>query len=343
MNPKNIWIPVIIGLGIVILLFFFDSNVTISNLQLLFDADTVGILLTVCTMAARHFGYAYRLRIISDQELSWMRCIIIIILWEFASAVTPSVVGGTAVAIFILKMEGLNIGKSIAFVIVTAILDNIFFVIAAPLVLIMAPGQVFPNVSAADLQIGNSLPYFFFINYGLIAIYTLAMSFGLFVKPRAFKSLLLKMTSFQWLGKWKLKAIEYGGQIMTASSELKGKNAKYWLTISAITIVIWGSRYLTLNTIVYSFTAVSMDEHLVIFSRQVIMWIVMLISPTPGSSGTAEYFFIPFFQEYLKEYTFITAIFWRAMTYYPYLILGALVLPRWLKKVFSKKRHKKTP
>ena len=342
LNPKNIWIPVLIGLGIVFLLFYYDPNVTIYNLNLIFDAKSSGVMLTLATLAIRHLGYAYRLRIISDKEISWIRCIVIIVLWEFASAVTPSVVGGTAVAIFILTMEGLNFGKSIAFVMVTAILDNMFFVVAAPTVMILASGQVFPEVEAIQLQIGNSLPYFFFISYALIAVYTFIMSYGLFAKPRAFKWILLKLTSLKWSKKWRMKASEYGDQIITASSELMGKSSKYWIPISLVTIVIWCSRYLTLNTIASAFSYVSMGDHLMIFSRQVIMWIVMLISPTPGSSGTAEYFFIPFFQEYLNEYTFISAIFWRSVTYYPYLLLGALVLPRWLKKVFSNKGQKKT-
>jgi len=77
---------------------------------------------------------------------------------------------------------------------------------------------------------------------------------------------------------------------------------------------------------------------MVIFSRQIIMWIVMLISPTPGSSGTAEYFFTQFFFQYLRDYTFVSAIFWRLMSYYPYLLLGAIFLPRWVKKHFFEKK-----
>ncbi|MEQ6119888.1 lysylphosphatidylglycerol synthase transmembrane domain-containing protein [Reichenbachiella sp. MALMAid0571] len=341
LNPRNVWIPVILGIGIVFFLFYNDPNVTSDNLHLIFDANKEGVFFSLLTLILRHAGYAYRLRLITDNEISWMRCIVIIVLWEFASAVTPSVVGGTAVAVFILTMEGLNFGKSLAFVMVTAILDNLFFVLAAPGVMLLAQGQVFPDVEAANLQIGNSLPYFFFISYGLIAIYTLIMSYGLFAKPRSFKWILLKVTSWGWLDKWRHQASMYGDQIIMASSELRGKHAKYWLMIASITIFIWCMRYITLNSIVSSFADVSFGEHMVIFSRQVIMWIVMLISPTPGSSGTAEYFFIPFFEQYLGSYTFISAIFWRLLTYYPYLLLGAIVLPKWIKKVFFKNKHKK--
>ncbi len=338
LNPQNVWIPVLLGLGIVFFLFYNDPNVTADNLRLIFDAKPEGVLLSLFTLVLRHVGYAYRLRIIADGQLSWMRCIVIIILWEFASAVTPSVVGGTAVAVFILTMEGLNFGKAMAFVMVTAILDNLFFVLAAPAGMLLAPGQVFPAVEAADLQVGNSLPYFFFISYGLIALYTAIMSYGLFARPRAFKWILLKVTSWGWLNRWKHQASLYGDQIIVASAELKGKKIHYWMLIIGLTLFIWSVRYLTLNTIVASYTTVTFGEHLVIFSRQIIMWIVMLISPTPGSSGTAEYFFIPFFEEYLESYTFISAIFWRMLTYYPYLLLGAIVLPRWVKAVFFKKK-----
>ena len=337
LNPRNIWVPVLLGLGIVAFIFYNDPNVTTENLSLILHASSGGVFLSLLTLGFRLFGYAFRLRLISDNEISWSKAVVIIMLWEFASAVTPSVVGGTAVAVFIFMAEGINFGKSLAFVMVTAILDNLFFVVAAPSVMLLAPGQVFPNMATAQIQIGKSLPYLFFVSYTLIAIYTLVMAYGLFVRPRAFKWILLKVTTLKWLNKWRLQAGTYGDQIITASAEIKHKQWKYWLAISLITVFIWCSRYFTLNAIVTSFVNVSVGDHLVIFSRQVIMWIVMLISPTPGSSGTAEYFFLPFFEEYLDSYTFISAIFWRILTYYPYLILGAIVLPRWVKNRFFKK------
>ena len=68
------------------------------------------------------------------------------------------------------------------------------------------------------------------------------------------------------------------------------------------------------------------------------MWIVMMISPTPGSSGTAEFFYGQFFEQFLGKYTFVTSIVWRLLSYYPYLILGAFFLPRWVRQVFFNKK-----
>ena len=32
-------------------------------------------------------------------------------------------------------------------------------------------------------------------------------------------------------------------------------------------------------------------EHMLIYARQLVMWVIMLISPTPGSAGIAEFAF----------------------------------------------------
>ncbi|MDW3211958.1 MAG: lysylphosphatidylglycerol synthase transmembrane domain-containing protein [Reichenbachiella sp.] len=337
LNPNNIWVPILLGLGIVFLLFYFDDNITSDNLKLIFDAKWSSVFVAFLVLLARDAGYAYRIRTLTNQELTWKSSIVVIILWEFASAVTPSVVGGTAVAVFILTYEGINFGKSLAYVMLTAILDNLFFVVAAPIVMLLTKGVIFPSVETFDLQIGSSLQFFFFLSYGLIAVYTLVMSYGLFAKPRAFKWFLLKMTSMKWLKRWKVKANQYGDEIIIASSEIKGKMAQYWIKISLATIFIWCARYLMLNSLVSAYTEITIPEHMVIFSRQIIMWIVMLISPTPGSSGTAEFFFNQFFNEYLDSYTFVSSIFWRLMSYYPYLLLGAIFLPRWVRSKFFKK------
>jgi len=288
----------------------------------------------------RDLGYVFRIREVTDRHLTWGRAIYVIILWEFASAVTPSVVGGSAVAAFILHKEGIKLGKALAFVMVTAIMDNLFFVIAAPIIMLFARGDIFPDSRVLELKIGSSLEYLFWVSYALYAIYSSLMAAGLFYRPRVFKWILLKIFSIKWLKKWKYNANEYGDQIIEASRQLKGKSYNYWAMLIVLTIFIWSYRYLMLNALISAYNAVSITGHLMIFARQIIMWIVMMISPTPGSSGTAEFFFAQFFDEFLMEYTFVTSITWRLLSYYPYLILGAIFLPRWIRQVFFIKNKK---
>jgi uncharacterized protein (TIRG00374 family) len=339
LNPNKVWLPILIGLGIIFAMFYFDPTVNANTLNSVFDAAPLWIFLAILVILFRDAGYVYRIREITGRELSWSRSIYVIIIWEFASAVTPSVVGGTAVAMFILNKEGIKMGKAIAYVMVTAILDNLFFVIGAPIILYFAQGNIFPDSKILESQMERSLQGIFWVSYSLYAGYTLLMALGLFYKPRVFKWVLIKIFSIKFLRKWKHDAQEYGNQIIQASQELSGKKWNYWLPLVLVTIFIWSSRYLMLNALISAYVPLSVSENVIVFARQVIMWIVMMISPTPGSSGTAEFFFGQFFTQFLGNYTFVASILWRLLTYYPYLLLGAIFLPRWIKQVFFKKKE----
>jgi len=338
LNPNKVWVPILIGLAIVIAMFYFDPNLTVENLRVVVDASPFFIFLSILVILVRDFGYVYRIRELTDRHLTWTRAFYVIMLWEFASAVTPSVVGGTAVAMFILNKEGIKMGKAIAYVMVTAIFDNLFFVIGAPIILYFAQGNIFPESKLLESQVGSSLQALFWISYALYASYSLLMALGLFYKPRAFKWILIKVFSIRFLRKWKHDAKEYGDQIIDASKLLRGKNSSYWGKIIGATIVVWSARYLMLNALMGAFVPLDLFDNIIVFARQVIMWIVMMISPTPGSSGTAEFFYAQFFEQFLGKYTFVTSIIWRLLSYYPYLILGAIFLPRWIRQVFFNKK-----
>lgn len=338
LNPNKVWVPVLIGLAIVFAMFYLDPNLTTENLRVVVDVSPFFIVLSILVIFLRDFGYVYRIRELTDRHLTWTRSFYVIILWEFASAVTPSVVGGTAVAMFILNKEGIKMGKAIAYVMVTAILDNLFFVIAAPIILFFAKGNIFPESKLLESQLGNSLQALFWISYALYASYSFVMAAALFYKPRVFKWVLIKLFSIRFLRKWKNDAQEYGDQIIDASKLLRGKNSSYWGKIIGATLVVWSARYLMLNALMGAFVPLDLFDNIIVFARQVIMWIVMMISPTPGSSGTAEFFYGQFFEQFLGKYTFVTSIIWRLLSYYPYLILGAIFLPRWIRQVFFKKK-----
>lgn len=329
-----------ISLGIVFYIFFSDPNITTNSLKRIFEAAWVPIFITFLFIFFRGAGYVYRIKTLSINELTWTDSVYVIVLWEFASAVTPSVVGGTAVAVYILLKQGLPLGKALAFVMLTAILDNLFFLVSAPLAIFFTDGQAFPAAGNMQSRIGNSLPYFFYLSYGLIAFYTLVMTYALLIRPRAAKWVLIKITGIRFLKKWRNDAIVQGDELILASKQLRNKASSYWYKIIGATVFVWLARYLILNTLITAYTDLSFADHMLVFARSIIMWIVMLVSPTPGSSGTAEYFFQEFYQPFLGEYTFGVSIFWRLLSYYPYLLLGAIVLPRWIRRTFFKKDKK---
>ncbi|NMM47418.1 lysylphosphatidylglycerol synthase transmembrane domain-containing protein [Marinigracilibium pacificum] len=342
LNPRKVWIPVAIGLAIVVYLFWSDPDMTVSDISNILNAKLLPLLLAVLVLVARDFGYMYRIRALTNHEIEWGSAFYVIILWEFASAVTPSVVGGTAVAVFILMMERMSFGRSLSFVMLTAIFDNLYFLTVAPLVIFFTAGNIFPELTQSftvfgfDFNVDKGLENLFWISFSLILLYTCIMSYALFFRPRAFKWILLKITSIKFLRKFRHAAGKNGDDIILASRQLKGKDWKYWMKILVSTYFIWTARYLMLNCIIASFTSVSFVEHLDILGKEVIMWVIMLISPTPGSSGTAEVSFDLFYSGYLGTNTLGTAILWRLFTYYFYLLLGVIFLPRWIRRIYKR-------
>jgi uncharacterized protein (TIRG00374 family) len=85
-------------------------------------------------------------------------------------------------------------------------------------------------------------------------------------------------------------------------------------------------------------------DHFRIFARQLVMWVAMLITPTPGGSGVAEIMFSRYLGEFipLAGFAVALALLWRLVTYYPYLVIGAFMVPKWINDNFiSKKKSKK--
>ncbi|MEL6412767.1 MAG: lysylphosphatidylglycerol synthase transmembrane domain-containing protein, partial [Bacteroidota bacterium] len=274
-------------------------------------------------------------RVMTHRDLSWLSCFYVIILWEFSASVTPSVVGGGVVAIFLLLKEGVSLGKSLAYVIVASIFDNLFFMAAASLSFLGAYDAAFTEMATLEVKLDTGLKWVFWSSYTFTALYTLIMLLAIFVRPQFFRWALLKLTSIRLLKRWQPVARQHGDEMILASQALQGERWRYWLDVGLATLVAWSARYLVLNLIVASYLSLDFITNLSILGKQVIMWTVMLVSPTPGSSGTAEFFYKQLYGNTLGDYTLITGVLWRLLTNYFYLTLGAIFLPRWIKRIFA--------
>ena len=102
------------------------------------------------------------------------------------------------------------------------------------------------------------------------------------------------------------------------------------------TFASWTARYSIVNCLILAFHSAPIDNF-VVFARQVIMGIIILFSPTPGGSGLAEFMFTDFLGEFIPRGLSATlGLLWRLISYYPYLFIGAIILPRWIRKRFSR-------
>ena len=302
------------------------------------------LFIAILLVGLRVFGYIWRLRILSERELNWKQCFQLILLWEFASAVSPGAIGGTFIALILLAQENINTGRSTAVVLVTSFLDELFFVLMVPLVFFTIGFEsIIPN---AGFELGEiSVPtggimFYFWFGYGVLLVWTLLLGLGILWKPRSIKRVIVAIFGLRILKKWRRGAVNWGQDIVVASKHFQGKGLGFWLKGFGATTLSWTSRYLVVNFIILSFGPVS--DHILIFARQLVMWVILLVPATPGAAGLAEGLFPAFLSNFFEYEGFANyaATFWRGISYYLYLILGVIVLPIWIKRV-SKYRVKK--
>ena len=144
-TAKKIAIPIIIGLGVTAYLLYSKTNWEEFSKVKWSIQCFLWLFIALIMMAIRDLAYMYRIRVLTSKQISWRNSFDVIMLWEFASAITPSVVGGSGVALYILNKEGLSPWKSTTIVMITALLDELFYVITVPIVILFIGTQyLFP-------------------------------------------------------------------------------------------------------------------------------------------------------------------------------------------------------
>lgn len=288
------------------------------------------ILLSVVFMAGRDAAFMWRIRVLSKKDLNWRQSFHVIMIWEFASALAPGVAGGTAVAMFILNKEKIELGRSTAITIVTAFMDNLFFVVMIPIVfLLLDTATLFPSDDIGT----TSIKYVFWMAYGFKLTLDILLAISLFVYPRFIQKLLSLIFRIPFLNKWKESAEKVGENIVITSKIMRKEKSKFWLEVFASTWLSWISRYLVINCIIAAFIHLDLGQHVIVLCRQLMLWIIMMVSPTPGGSGIAEFAFGKLMIGIGASSLLLSglAIIWRLIAYFPYLFIGAIILPKWLK------------
>ncbi len=336
-KPKRIVWPIIIGLGVAAALIINDFDKEAFTSIVWSWKVFFWLMMAVLMMLVRDFFYMYRIRVLTEYKLNWYRSFVVIMLWEFASAITPSIVGGAAFALLLLNKENISAGRSTAIVLVSTFLDELFYVLLVPVIYFsVGHDKLFLNINENAIQEithGNGMFYIFSVGYVLIFAYTSLLAYGLFFNPRGLKWLMVKVFALPLLRTWRMGALQAGNDLVVASRELKQQPASFWTKSFGATVLSWAGRFAVVNCLILAFH--TGGDQVLIYARQLIMWIIMLISPTPGSSGVAEIVFSTFLSEFITNgLQDVMSLLWRLISYYPYLIIGAIILPRWIRRKF---------
>ncbi|MDL2214873.1 flippase-like domain-containing protein [Dysgonomonas sp. OttesenSCG-928-M03] len=342
----SIWkilLPTLLGVGIILYMFSRDllGEENASKLEELKNIPITGhmvfwIFVALLCMVGRDLGFTIRYRFLTDKLLSWKQSLKVTLLAEFGTAITPSSVGGSTMAVVFLAKENIPVGKSTAMVFTTMLLDEMFFVVTFPIFLFLIPlNDLFPEVSGIEVGIITV----FVLAYLVKLLLCICLIIGLFFKPQAIRWLLIKIFKLPFLGRWQASAEKAGNDIITSSKEIRGRGFSYWFPLITATVLSWSSRYLIVNALFMAFFPVT--DHLLIFARQFVMWILMILSITPGGSGLSELIFKHYLSSLIPIAGLVPVIIflWRFLSYYTYLFIGAILVPRWASKAFSKKEN----
>lgn len=342
-NMFSIWkvlLPVAIGIGVVVLMFWHDAKK--EDLSEIWDGIHFTTRTWLCVglaflfMFGRDFGLTWRFRALTSRQLGWKDAYEVDMLCEFTSCVTPSAVGGSSLGMVFLNTKGIEFGRATTLMITTLFLDELFFVLFCPLMVLLTPhGEIFMS---GDSSFSHGVKITFWLVYSGIFIWTLILFCGIILRPQWIKSLITRIFRWKILGRWQQKAENLGDNMVATSAELKKKPFRFWLEVFGGTAVSWMSRYLVVNALFLGFLPQADPSQWLIFTRQFVIWVVLMISPTPGGSGLSEWLFSEYYGDLVPTagMALILAVFWRVVSYYLYLLIGSVIVPGWLKNSIAR-------
>lgn len=333
---KIIW-PIILGIAVILYMVFRQFNVEEFQ-QIQWNRKLWYFLaIALAIYVLRHLFYALRLKILSEHEFTFRHAIELVFIWEFASAISPTSLGGSAVAVFFLSQEKISGAKAVSIVLYTVIVDTLFFLVSLVFLLtVFGPVLIRPDMSSMFVGYGITfmLVWLFMLFYGGILVW------GLF-KPRVIRRFLMGLAKLPFIRRFKGALYQIGQDVIVTAAELRTKPFSFHFQAILLTIGAWVAKFLTVNFIILALvnTDWTFMEHFLIYARSQTMYVITQFSPTPGGSGIMEFMFSGFFKDFIsKGVGSVAALLWRLITYYPYLILGALIIPAWVSRVIKNKR-----
>lgn len=340
----KVLLPVAIGLGVVVVMFLHDARKEDLE-QVLTSINSSSraiacIILAFACMFGRDFGLSWRFRALTDYQLSWGKAFKVDFLCEFTSCITPSAVGGSSLGMVFLNSQGIEFGRATTLMITTLFLDELFFVIGCPLVILFTGDIIF---ASGDATFSHGIKLTFWLVYSAIAVWTFILFMGIIVRPNWIRRLLVRICSFRWLRRWQSQAQELGDNMVATSRELRTKPFGFWLEVFGGTALSWVSRYMVVNVLFWGFLPQDDPYQWVILAREFVIWVVLMVSPTPGGAGLSEWIFSEYYGDLVPVagMALVMAVMWRIVSYYLYLVIGVCIVPGWLRATVQRfKSHK---
>lgn len=321
---RILW-PIGLSLGVlgVIAAFTFDPDEMGAMISDLDPWMMFAAVITVCVRIA--FG-GWRLSHVSYGRLSLAAGLRGQLAWDFASNITPSLVGGAPLAAVyvsrdtrISKNPTVPVGEVGAFVLFVMLLDQCWFALMAPVVLASAAFmEVIPSSLGSVGMITTVLYLVLFMSW------TVLFGYGTLFRPELLERLFDRVFRFRLLRRFRERVTHEMAEYRARAGVIRSQPLSFYVKGFALTGGTWIARYLLA---VFIIASVVPDLDLVLAGiRSIAMTLGSLVLPTPGGAGGIEGLYVLFFGSLMpRAYVVPTLLIWRLLAYYVFVAVGVVL------------------
>ena len=277
-------------------------------------AAVVGIVVARVVLGGWRISYASRGHISLNGGIRGQ------LAWDFFSVVTPSVVGGGPIAAFFLaRDQRISTGESTAVFLYLMVLDQLFFALTVPVVVI---GSLFMPVLPASIGVvGTATIMAYFV---VILLWVGALAYASILKPELLQRFANWIVRFKFLRRFQGRVERESELLSERSRAIRSQGPKYFLMCSALTLAVWIAKHMLVVLAIYCFQR-NIDVVLVLLKSAALM-LGSLIMPTPGGSGGVETLYAIFIGPVVDRPTLVPSlVVWRTLGYYIFLAAGAFL------------------
>ena len=249
-----------------------------------------------------------------------MAAVRIALSWDFASAVTPSTIGGAPVATYAMTREGIQLGQSSAIMLYSVLLDQFWYALAVPILLVS--GIYFQVLPPEIGLVGNITMV---VIYTGLLLYGALLAYGLLINPSVIKKVVRVVFKLPFLEKYSDKMNAEADNLESYSILLRKKPFTFVLKAFYLSTMTWLCKIALPVIVVLSLLP---GDEILLSLRSLAMNLAFLVIPTPGGSGGVEGLFAIFLGPLIDRKAFIgLAVFaWRVITYYSSIGLGIFAM-----------------
>ncbi len=321
-KPQNFvskkYLVISIGLSVATMAGVIWYTYTPGVLEHLVPKRLPGLFIALFVSFLRIWFSAAKIRFLAEKQMSWFASFRVVLAWDFTSAVSPSTIGGAPMATYAMSKEGLQLGSSTAIVLYGVLLDQIWFAIAIPILLLAG---IFYEVVPPEIgligEASMALLYIALLSYaGLLA-------YGVLVNPAAIKKVVLFIFRLPILRKYRENIEVEVENLEEYAHQLRKKPFSFLLKAFFLSTMSWICRIALATIVILSLLPA---PEILSFLRSLAMNLAFLVVPTPGGSGGVEGLFVLFQGPLISRSSFIgLAVFlWRIISYYISIAFGMM-------------------